>query len=517
MKRRFLLAGLGLCLLHAPAAGSAVSVEAPPATAPSEEAIEAARVAISQIDFGRLQEEQGYAREVLGHLDVLDSATEEPDASLAIDTLRLPALSTLDRNQEIPTVVDRVLARRPRDAEPYNSAWWAALSIPDLPRAVAVLEQASRNVPGIGWGDLRESLGPLVPGYVLAQLERENEDAMRLRLAEALFRIDWPGTGYLERRSDIRLILLKHRLDNHDIQVARDLAAGLTDPFSVLPLLVLRRYDPLFEPDADRVARLRSAIAEYDRQTLEALGAEPTVGAAFERARLLRRLGRESEAFALLEPFTRDVRATVEGDYRGMWVINEAANALLSLGRNDEAVAVMESLLALPVAENTELIGPFINHATVLLEAGRPAESLAYAERLEREFSRFASDYGKKVIAVSIVCALAELDRADEARPMMERLRSGENGLGLLTDAYLCLGDTDAAEATVIRRLESEDPDSMVLAFQDYQVASEGAARGDPSVDRLMSLRERPAVRAALNRVGRVLQLPLARLELGGN
>ena len=512
------LAAIALLLSFAPAAASAQTDLAPAQrSAPTDEEIEASRAAIGASDIDRIYDEPNYAREILRHLDVLDRATDDLDGRLAIDTLRLAALQTVDDNDQIRAVVDRVLARRPNSADPYNAAWWAALSIPDLRLAVTVIDQASRLVPGIGRPELREALGTENPAYMLVQLERDDDDATQERLAEALHRIGWPGGGDLERSNDLRRILLDHRFDAQDISGARDMIAGLTDPATILRLLVLRRYDPLFSSDEARLDRLRTAIAEYDRLTREALGDQPRLGAAFDRARFLRRLGRNREALSLLEPFTRDVPGTVAADYRGMWVINEAAYVLLELGRGDEAISLMERLLAMSVEEHGDLIGPFINHAIILNDAGRPVEALAHAARLERDFSQYANDYGKLVVAAARVCSLAALNRGAEAAPLMERLRAAEEDqLGLLTDAHLCLGDTAAAEAVVLRRLGGEGAEAVLLAMQDYQLEAEGPASVDPIDERLRSLRDRPAVRAAIERVGRVLQVPLARMAHGG-
>ena len=519
MKHRFLMIGLGLGVLLAQ--GPAVHAAAAPAVAaqaqPTADEIEASRAAIRDIDLDRLDNDQDYARAVLRHLDLLDQVADNPVVHESIDILRLSALRTLEQNDQIRTVVDRILARRPTEPATYAAVWRASLLITDYSRAVAVVDQASRELPGVEWAALRDSMGPRVPALMLTQFQRDDDDRLGRQLAEALFRIGWPGTGDLERSNDLRLILVDYRLDQGDTRAAADLAAGLTDPVAVLPLLVLRRYDGLFEPGDNRVARLQRALADYDRLTLEALGPQPRVGPALDRARFLRGLGRHREALALLEPFTNDPAASMDDDYRGIWAYNEAANALMSLDRKDEAVAMMERLLAAPVAENTDLIGPAINHASVLIDAGRHAEALAYATRLDRESSRLANDYGKMWIASAIVCSLAYLERAGEAAPMLERLRAGsDDNQAALMRAYLCLGNMEEAEALVIRRLEGDHPESMVLAFQDYQIDRDEMHDGDPAFDRFMSLSERPAIQAALERVGRVLQLPLSRTHWGG-
>ena len=512
MKRRFLAAiacGAAAC------AGTAGAQPAPNSSVPVDLRVDDVREGLDAIDLDRIYDDRDYAREVLRQLDDLDAATAEVPLELEIDSVRLAALGTLGEDEQVRIVIDRVLEQRANVAAPYTFAWWAALTVPDVDRAVAILDQASRRVPGVGWRELREAVGTQTPPLILSYLERENRDVLRERFAASLFRIGWPGNDDLERTDGLRQILVDYRMKEGDHRAAAELAAGISDPYVVLPLILVRRYDPLFADDSERLERLRAAIAQYDRLTQAALGTEPSVGAAFQRARFLRRLGREREALALLEPFTRDVAALAASDYRGIWVANEAAYAMLSLGRADEAVALMERLIEIPIETNGDLIGPFINHSIVLLEAGRAEQALAHALRLERDFSRFANDYGKRVIDSSIVCALAALGRPDEAQAALGRLSdSAESVPAPLTRASLCVGDLATAEATVIERLEGEHPASILIDLQDYALASEGTVSASNAS--LISLRDRPAVRAAIERVGRVLELPLARLDLGG-
>ena len=482
----------------------------------SDEQVEAARAAIARIDAEQMIADPDYARQVLGHLDVLDGATDDPEFQTAIDSVRLTAVTTIGEPEPIRQATDRILAARPTDATSYGVAWWAVMSIPDYPRGLAVVEQASQRVPGVGWAELREALGPEDPWYVFQYFREQDDKVSRARLAAALYRIGWPGGGNLDGTDSLRMMLLQDRLEQGDEAQARDYAASLVTPTSLLPLLLLKRYDALVPPGADRLARLRETVAAYDRQTLDVMGTEPDATRILQRAHFLRSVGRERDAYALLEPHTRDVAATVEADGQGMWLINEAVYALLSLGRSDDAVRLMERLVARPVAENADLIGPYINHSIVLLEAGRPAEALAYATTLERDHSQFANDYGKMWIAASIVCSLAALDRGAEATPTLERLRSGfDDNPGALTRALLCLNDLDGVEAVVIRRLESEDPQSMVLSLQNYAHSPEAVTGLSPLFERLQAVRERPDVRAALERVGRLLDLPLSRIYWG--
>jgi len=519
MKKAVFFAGLAALAPVAPLA--AVPQTPPPAAAPpaapSAETIEASRAAVAGADIGRLLSDRDYAAGILAHLDRLATVSEgNVEFGLALDNMRLFALAGLDRPDDMRTTIDRTLTRRPTRAAFYGGPWMAALSLADVDRALAVVETASRNVPGVGWADLREFLGRDSIGPLLQQFHAEHQDSKRVRLAAALYRIGWPGGNDKETADFLRTILMEDRLREHDAPAAADFAAGITTPAHVLPMLVQIRYDPVLAPGRDRLELLQASLAERDRDTADALvGAPQDQRRVLDRAQYLRSLGRNEEALALLLPFTRDVPATVAAGEFGMWLVNETAYALLALGRNDEAVAVMRRLVALPIAGNAGLIGPAINHAEILAQAGRYRDALDHARSLESAAAQYANDYGKAWISAAIVCALAGLDRGAEAAPQLERLRGqSEVNPAAVTRAYLCIGDNDAAAALMVHRLESAEPDSAILALQDYTL-SRGSAQQGPLYDRLLALRERPAVHDALGRVGRVMTLPLARTYWG--
>jgi hypothetical protein len=121
----------------------------------------------------------------------------------------------------------------------------------------------------------------------------------------------------------------------------------------------------------------------------------------------------------------------------------------------------------LPLADSPGLIGPAINHGVVLFVAGRYEEALAHSRRLEQgRLDQYANDFGKLWAASTIVCALARLNRAAEAGPWLTRLRDGvETNGGALTRALLCLDHLDEAEAVIIRRLQAEDPEIVLLGL----------------------------------------------------
>ncbi|GAA4825399.1 hypothetical protein GCM10023232_24220 [Sphingosinicella ginsenosidimutans] len=497
------------------------TVDAPPPgaaapaapAAPDPAALDAARRAIATADTQRLVRDADYARAILGDLDLAGpSLPTDADAVAAVRTLRLLALTGAQRRDEAREMADQLLDSRPRDPQLYGAPLVAAAAMEDKALIVRTIEAASRNVSGTGWGTLRGMIDRGAMAGLLGQLKSDHEEALRARLAAALFRIGWPGDGDADMTDTLRTILLDDRLANDDRPAAADYAASIVTPAATLSLIVGKRYDDLLAPGTDRMAMLQRALELQDRETAGALASAPAdPRRILDRVRYLRGLGRDADALALLQPFIRDVRATVAGSEEGMWLINEAAYAMVALGRQGDALALMRRLAGLSLDDNAALLGPAINYSLMLWEAGRYGDALDQASRLDRDSERRASAFGQTWIASSIACALAGLGRPAEAAPQVEQLaaRPDLNPTALMR-TYLCLGRDDDAAALLVSQLQGNDPQAMILALQDYQLAR-GSAQTGPIYDRLAALRDRPEVQAALARVGRVLSLPLSR------
>lgn len=496
----------------AAAAPAAAAPAAAPTPAPTLEELEASRQAVAQIDIDRLFRERDYAAAILDHADRLSTiGAADPEFMLGIDNVRLFALAMLRRPEDVRATVDRLLEARPTQARHYVGAWLASLSIQDFERAITTVETASRNVPGVSRADVRSFLMVEVVGSLLGNLHFDHHEDLRVRLAQALFQLGWPGGDDSEMADGLRQIMMEDRMRAGDSAAATGFAAGITTPLTILEMSVQTRFDPVLAPGRDRLTLLQEALTRRGHQTADALAAAPqNLRIVLDRAHYLTSVGRNAEAMALLRPYTSDVRATVaRGDY-GRQIVNDASFLLVALGRRDEGWRLMRRLAALPVTESGALINSKINNIQLLVGVGRYQEALDQIRILQASGAELANDYGKAWIASGAACALAGLHRNAEAAPTMERLRAlGDTNPGALTHAYLCLGDNDGATAVIVRRLQSDEPVTAILALQDYNAGSD--AEPDPSYQRLRALRDRPAVRDALGRVGRVLSLPLPR------
>jgi hypothetical protein len=164
----------------------------------------------------------------------------------------------------------------------------------------------------------------------------------------------------------------------------------------------------------------------------------------------------------------------------------------------------------------TDLIGPMTNFAGLLWQAGRPQESLTYIQRLEPLAAEHANEYGRMWVTGHATCANAALGRNSEAATALRRLQAQPKiNAAAHNMALLCMGDLDASERLVIQRLESGDPADMLLSLQRYQLETSEGPGLDAVRKRLNEVRERPAVRAAIERIGRTLTLPIDRTYYG--
>lgn len=513
---RFGIAAAALLLAAAPAVGGVPTGNTQPA--PAQQSIDEAISALDEFDYVRLTRDRTYAEQMLRHLDTLVAHVgRNPVAIEVLDNLRALNLAVLERSDEARAIVDRQLRAGSSQADSYTVPWLAAWHLSDPILMLRSVEGVSQNVAPADRGPLFETFDPDMVYGLEQMLEERGLEAERARLAESLVAIGWPGPDDPGGGDYFRKRLVDQRLGQNRRQDATRLAQAMRTPRNVVPMLLQRRYDGLFGPATNSAEHLDRVLAEADRSTAAALRERPDDhDAVFERMEYLRGVGRDEDAVAVARPLLGDVAATVAQSRNGMWIIDSAASALLTLGRADEALALMARLVALDMAEYPDLIGPSINYSGLLWEAGRHEEGLAHAERLAPLAADYANDYGRMWVASYAACSNLALGRTDAANPHLERLKAQPDANAIaLNLALLCANDIDASERLVIHRLQAADPDPVLLALQDYRInpaASEGLVQ---IRQRLHAVRERPAVRAALDRVGRILSLPLSRAYFG--
>lgn len=489
----------------------------PPRTAvkPSADDVRRALAALARIDDNRLARDGAYAEEILRNIRLARSLPLDTNVEIAMLRLETRANITLTRHDAARSAADRLVAMRPTRAGDYWEAWVAAAEVDDHARMAslvvtaldAVREEEQRHI-------LFEMFHP-EGMWFLYRVLKDGGEVERLAMAEALVAADWPGQADPEARDRMRMVVLRARAERGDLDGAKPIADRIESLEPLIELSVMRRFDPL-GVGADPLGRLAAGIAATDQGTAARLAERPDdLSVLTDRARFLRSTGRAGEALALLGPRLADPAALAGESEKGMWLVNEAAGAFSDLGRSAEAADLMSRMVAADIVAKPYLTSVYINHLVALWEAGRADESLERALLVEREYNRYASIYGRMWIWSAAVCALSALERMDEAAEWFAKLEehSGDNGSAHMR-ALLCAGDEDAAEALLLRRLGESDPAGLIIGLQNYR----GDAGPGPMRElfaRLMRVRDRPAVASAIGRVGRILEIPLARTYYG--
>lgn len=241
-----------------------------------EPALDEALQALASIDTGRLHSDKAYAEAMLAHLDTaLPAAGRDAEILANFQLMRATALATLGRKEEAVAAARKAVAARPGDGSIQAEAVLQAARADRPAAAIDLLEAAVGSVRD---ADQRALLRQGLSEELVFWLQREFYDSKskpdEVRLATALLALQWPAPDRAAMLDGFRRTVIRARI-TEDVPGARALLAEMTDPASLLPLLVSRRFDPLFASDAERLARLDAAIRGFDKSSADRLRLDP--------------------------------------------------------------------------------------------------------------------------------------------------------------------------------------------------------------------------------------------------
>lgn len=495
----------------------AASIPANPASAakPSKAEIQRADEIIDKVDIDKLFADEAYAASVLQDLNRLQAVSKDPEYVGNLAMLRSIALFKLKRNAEAVKASEAMIAAMPGDPRSY----YVALLVPDEKdhaRRAALLEQANRSLVEAG---ARAKFVSILEDEFVFGMRRPahiaKDERSLARSAAALLALGWPVDDQPDVRDGFYVDMVNGALLDGDLAKAKAYAAKVTGISSTLEMLVAKRYESVFW-SADPAAQIAAAIAFEDQSTGRRLAQKPgDYNALLRRTQYLRAVGRDDAALLLIEP---KIDAIIDGSDKtedGFWLVNEAAYALAALGRADEAVALMNRLLALSMDEHPELVSMSINAIEVMTQAGKHELAAAHSEKLAAT-KDIASPYGEMWMWEGAACAYAMMGQGAKAKPWLDKLKAGEkDNEAALTRALLCTNELDAAAALLVRRFDAPDGAGVLTAIQDYQRVGKGPSNRALLEQRWRIVMERPDVKAAIERRGRILALPLARAYYG--
>jgi hypothetical protein len=222
-------------------------------------------------------------------------------------------------------------------------------------------------------------------------------------------------------------------------------------------------------------------------------------------AQALNIAARETDAVAALADVAPTPADLAKLNNREIWIVNLQADLLANTGRIDTGLARLTVLNAGLGDARPELISTTINAALLAESAERPEAALAAIAAAETG-SKFASDYGKAFIANARACVLARQGKRAEAIAAAAPVLAQADNRSARMATQICLGQTDAAAATLIGRLQdAEDGADMIFELQPFLLADRPGVPGNAHRAGLRTLKARADVKAAYLKVGRDL------------
>jgi tetratricopeptide (TPR) repeat protein len=270
---------------------------------------------------------------------------------------------------------------------------------------------------------------------------------------------------------------------------------------------------------------LRAAVGKADvRAAAEAMLARHREAAARHPERLsaftfaagdLRQLGRPGEAAKLLEGVTLPKAQPDDASMSDAinWYWDGLARSYDALGRYDDAAAAFRKGIAAG-EQGDPNVSQLINLADTQLEAGKAEEALKTLAL--HDFSeKGASPYGVMEYRYARACALSLAGRGAQAAADVAWLKAHEkDDRRAVTDLFLCMGDMDAAAASLVGRLgDPETRADTLIELADYDPPPVPVTTDRVAANR-EKVRARPDVQAALAKAGGTPRFHLQRGEI---
>lgn len=357
------------------------------------------------------------------------------------------------------------------------------------------------------WGALRAA----------RRLDPGGDEALRVHEALAARNYAFPDN---DADDSLRVDHARLLTARGEVARARARLETVIDPRLILTLRIDRTFDPLrgdagFERRLDVAAAAEASLA---RARAEAARDPRKLSRVLALAQALRTLGRNEEALAVLDQaITKAQGAGGAASFDDTpqylnWILNEKAYVLYDLNRPNEARNVFGESIAVG-EEGEPSVSQVINFASMLAAEGRAADAIQVVSTVGE-----ASPYGDMWVASVRACAAQQIGDAALRDEAMAFLRSHEDdNVAALARALLCVNDIDAAAALYIRRLgDPAERAGALIALQTYRRTPRPALPQEQTLyERLEQVRARADVRAAVEAVGRIEEVPLRSVYWG--
>lgn len=365
--------------------------------------------------------------------------------------------------------------------------------------------------------DIVASWEPELVGAFTDYLDEDPD--LALRALKAIAALPWTSQASARAaRNEWALALGWQLADRGRLAEA---AAAVEKADSLYVRLVIagdRRFErlwPRFAADG-RFDWTALAEAELARARAEVAGHPDSLRPAAELVAALRALGRREEAITVGEAFRariEDGEAFDDAGAQSDELLKQLGQALFETGQTARAEAVFREAIG-DDSRLSPAVEARLAYAGRLYDLGRPDEAMAVLDGVD---PNTLTPFGRLWLTSLRACALAGRDAAGAAAAF-ETLRAGrEENPAALGQALLCAGRIDEAAELMIWRLATPRHRAGALdpfwAARPPPVIPPALARFEANRQAMLN---RPAVRAALAKVGRPVEMPLGGDYWGG-
>lgn len=325
-----------------------------------------------------------------------------------------------------------------------------------------------------------------------------------LALLQALFNAQWNQGPSTASRLWFRFAL--RRVERGEIALARQVAEQANNPIDVVSMLMDKRFAQIVVQNSPAWDPLVRGQLLLDVLSARAAEAPADLEAQNEFLEVLLVMGQPQKVMEISDSLLQSLADTNadQSAYFRNWIENKRANALLQLGRSEEALAqlVAASKSSEHDGGNTSQL---LNLAWLYSRMDMAEQALAALAQVEG-----MSDYGRMVEAlVRHAASLRRGDREASAEALAYLREQRDLAPQNFLHALLCADLIDEAAIAVVESLRSPKHRSETLFWlQDLKQPPELV--GDISVQaRRLQLRERADVKAEVALFGSMGSYPI--------
>jgi hypothetical protein len=346
------------------------------------------------------------------------------------------------------------------------------------------------------------------------EVARQARGRPRFELLAALHDAGWKPTDPFRNADALWLDLAARRIDEGDLARAKVIARDVGGPYDLIQMRADKRFDPIVSGEPARY----DVSAALDRQLADlrtkAAAAPDQLEGVLVVARALLRRNRPADALAVLDAAKAKIDAAAEGapafsdkaDQMGA-MLEVRAKSLEALGRSEEGLRVRERSI-LHAEHSGSNFTQVLDLASRYNNLGQPQDALDLLEDFDPEG---ATPYGHMIWKEVLACAYAQTgDKPKLARAIGYLEAHPLDAPELLDQAQLCTNDEDGVAKSIVARLA--DPDTRgdtLLQLQTYTDSPSDGPWGKQLDARWRAVKERPEVRAAIRKVGRIEAYPV--------